>query len=134
MLRLFHYIHSVVRGDTSHMLIWRGTERGNVKGALRFLFHSFLFHSQSWVRKSKNRRRSTYCLSFSLREGEETTAHSFPLKSLFLLASQVHCEARADAGIRLSLQHFKQSLRNMGRERFQACESMPLKMMLKNWQ
>lgn len=81
----------------------RWTERGNVKAALRSVFHSILFHSQSWVRKIRSRRRSTYCLSFSLREGEETTAHSFPFMSLFLLGSQVHWEARADAGIRLEI-------------------------------
>lgn len=79
----------------------RRTDRGNVKEELRSVSHSLLFQSQPWLRESKSRRRSTYCLSFSVREGEETTVHSFPFKSLFLLGSQVHWEARADAGIRL---------------------------------
>lgn len=48
-------------------------------------------------------------MSFRVREGEETTVHSFLFKSLFLLGSQVHWEARADAG-RESLQRVYNTL------------------------
>lgn len=37
--------------------------------------------------------------------------HSFLFMSLFLFSSQVHWEARADAGICLNLQHFTKSLK-----------------------
>lgn len=111
------YMHTVVRGSTWHLLRRErerdgekeGRKEENVQGELRFAFHSLLFLSQSWVKQSKSWTGSTHCLSLSLREGEETTAHSFPFKSLFLLRSQVHWEARADAGICLSLQHFVDS-------------------------
>lgn len=61
---------------------------------------SFLFTAKLWVCESEGEKENTLP---DFGEGEESAVHSFPLKSLFLLYSQVLSEAGADAGVRLNL-------------------------------
>lgn len=71
--------------------------KGKVKGRLWSSLHITVLpiHHKLWVCKSEREKEN---ILPEFEEGAESTVHSFPLKSLFLLYPQVLREAKADAG------------------------------------